>query len=182
MDNKKEYITIAEYANIKGVSKQAVYKQLNNKLKEFEKVVDGKKCLDIGVLTEVEQQKVNQVEQPLNNSFQPLLEKQIEEKDKTIQSLLRQVENLQEQNSRLTELLHNSQYLLAAEQRKALEAEKQPPQDIEEQPQETKTEKKGFFARLMHKSKKTWKTLFIMLKYKQDKKKWGCKNGRKEIL
>lgn len=162
MDNKKEYITIAEYANIKGVSKQAVYKQLNNKFKEFLKVVDGKKCLDISILTEIEQQKVNQVEQPLkqveqplNNPFQPLLEKQIEEKDKTIQSLLRQIENLQEQNSRLTELLHNSQYLLAAEQRKALEAEKQPPQDIEEQPQETKTEKKGFFARLRHRENKT---------------------------
>ena len=28
----KEYLTVAEYAEIKGISKQAVYKQLNNKL------------------------------------------------------------------------------------------------------------------------------------------------------
>lgn len=162
MDNKKDYITVSQYAEIKGISKQAVYKQLNNKLNNFVKLVDGKKCLDISVLTEVEQEKVNQVEQPFNqveqqfnNPFQPLFEKQIEEKDKTIQSLLRQVENLQEQNSRLTELLHNSQYLLAAEQRKALETEKQPPQDMEEQPQETRAEKKGFFARLRHRANKT---------------------------
>lgn len=157
MGIKKEYISVSEYAKIKGVSKQAVYKQLNNKLKPFVEMVDGKKCLKIKVLEEVEQPKVNQVEQPfnqveqpLNNQVESLFAKQIEEKDKTIQSLLRQVENLQEQNGRLTELLHNSQYLLAAEQKKFIE----PPQPQETESTETET-KKGFFARLKQKRNKS---------------------------
>jgi DNA-binding protein Fis len=157
MGIEKEYISVSQYAEAKGISKQAVYKQLNNKLKPFLKVVDGKKCLDISVLTEVEQPKVNQVEQPfnqveqpLNNQVESLFAKQIEEKDKTIQSLLRQVENLQEQNGRLTELLHNSQYLLAAEQKKFIE----PPQPQETETTETET-KKGFFARLKQKRNKS---------------------------
>ena len=150
MGIEKEYISVSQYAEAKGISKQAVYKQLNNKLKPFLKVVDGKKCLDISVLTEIEQPKVNQVEQPLNNQVESLFAKQIEEKDKTIQSLLRQVENLQEQNGRLTELLHNSQYLLAAEQKKFIE----PPQPQETETTETET-KKGFFARLKQKRNKS---------------------------
>lgn len=150
---KEKYISVSQYAQIKGISKQAVYKQLNNKLKPFLIVVDSKKCLKIEVLNEVEQQKLNQVEQPIeqpfNNSIQPFFEKQLEEKDKVIESLLRQIENLNEQNGKLTELLNNSQYLLAAEQQKYIEqGQQQPPQDTEQT--DTK-QKKGFFARLIHK-------------------------------
>lgn len=157
MELNRDYITVSQYAEIKGISKQAVYKQLNNQLKDSLILVDKKKCLKIEVLNEVEKQKLNQVEQPLNqveqplnNHFQPFFEKELEEKNKTIESLLRQIENLQEQNSRLTELLSNSQYLLAAEQKKAIEPI-QPPQEIihETTPSaEPQEEKKGFFWRL----------------------------------
>lgn len=123
----ENYITISQYATIKGITKQAVYKQLNNKLKPFLIVFNGKKCLDLAVLTEYERKKFNEVEQPFeqpfNNQSQPFYESQIAEKDKVIESLLRQVENLQEQNSRLTELLHNSQVLLGAEKKLLLEQE-----------------------------------------------------------
>lgn len=138
MDNLK-YITVSQYATIKHISKQAVYKQLNNKLKEFLIVVEGVKHISVAVLSEEEIQRLNNfeqpLEQPLNNPIQPILEKQIEEKDKVIESLLRQVESLQTQNERLTELLHNSQVLLATEQKILLE-------------QETTTgkEKRGFFS------------------------------------
>ena len=118
MTLNKDYITISQYAEIKGISKQAAYKKLNNQLKDSLILIDNKKCLKIEVLDEVERQELNRVEQPLNrveqplnNQFQPLFEKELEEKNKTIDSLLRQIENLQEQNSRLTELLGNSQYL-----------------------------------------------------------------------
>ena len=155
----KDYITVSQYAEIKGISKQAVYKKLNNQLKDSLILVDNKKCLKMSVLDEVEKQKLNQVEQPLNqveqqlnNPFQPLFEKELEEKNKTIESLLRQIENLQEQNSRLTKLLSNSQYLLAAEQQKAIEPIK-PPQDIEQEsieimPSAEPKENKGFLGRL----------------------------------
>ena len=125
---EKKYISISEYATIKGISKQAVYKQLNNKLKKFVVMVENKKMLDIAVLTaeelnQVEQplnQPLNQVEQPIDNHLLLLLEKQIEEKDNTIKSLLAQIESLQEQNGKLTDLLNNSQILLGMEKKKQL--------------------------------------------------------------
>lgn len=142
----ENYITVSEYATIKGISKQAVYKRLNNSLKEFSIVVDGKKYIDRAVLSEEENQKLNEVEQPIeqpfNNHFQPLLENQIAEKDKVIESLLRQIENLQEQNSKLTDLLRNEQVLLAAEKKLYLEQET-----------ETTKEKKGIFG-IFRKKKK----------------------------
>lgn len=125
---EKKYISISEYATIKGISKQAVYKQLNNKLKKFVVMVENKKMLDIAVLTaeelnQVEQplnQPLNQVEQPIDNHLLLLLEKQIEEKDNTIKSLLVQIESLQEQNGKLTDLLNNSQILLGMEKKQQL--------------------------------------------------------------
>lgn len=142
----ENHITVSEYAAIKGISKQAVYKRLNNSLKQFLIVVDGKKYIDRAALSEEENQKLNEVEQPFeqpfNNHFQPLLESQIAEKDKVIESLLRQIENLQEQNSKLTDLLRNEQVLLAAEKKLYLE-------------QETATtkEKKGIFGIFRKKQK-----------------------------
>ena len=126
MENK--FISVSEYAKIKGISKQAVYKQLNNKLKKFVVMVENKKLLDIAVLTaeelnQVEQllnQPLNQVEQPADNHLLLLLEKQIEEKDNTIKSLLAQIESLQEQNGKLTDLLNNSQILLGMEKKQQL--------------------------------------------------------------
>lgn len=142
----ENYITVSQYAAAKGITKQAVYKRLNNSLKQFLIVVDGKKYIDRAALGEEEKQKLNEVEQPLeqpfNNHFQPLLESQIAEKDKVIESLLRQIENLQEQNSKLTDLLRNEQVLLAAEKKLYLE-------------QETATtkEKKGIFGIFRKKQK-----------------------------
>lgn len=133
--SEKEYISVSQYAKVKGISKQAIYKQLNGKLKEFVIVVNGKKCLSLSALTEEERQKLTQVEQQveqqLNNDFQLFLEEQIAEKDTLIQSLQRQIESLQQQNETLTEsiqkqnetlteLLRNSQVLLAVEKKEQL--------------------------------------------------------------
>jgi hypothetical protein len=149
--NDKKYISVSQYAKIKGISQQAVYKQLKNKLKDFLIVVEGKKCLKIEVLNEVQQQSLNEVQQPIqqpfNNPIQPFLQQQIEEKDKTIESLLRQVETLQEQNGKLTELLHNSQCLLAAEKKLYIE-------------QETKQENKETISTAEPKERKGFLSLF----------------------
>ena len=185
----KEYLTIAEYAEIKGISKQAVYKQLNNKLKDYVEIVENKKRLKISVLeeniqphsTKVEQPiqpistKVEQpiqpisteVEQPIQpisteveQPIQPFLEAQIKEKDKTIDSLLRQIEALQEQNTRLTELLHNSQVLLAVEKQALIQEQasthtEEPEHRTETQSQDKPTEQKkhGFIYRLFGRNK-----------------------------
>lgn len=153
----ESYITVSEYAALKGISKQAVYKQLNNNLQPFLIVVNGRKYIDRAALTEVENQKLKEGEQPFNQPFnnqsQPFLESQIAEKDKVIESLLRQIESLQEQNSKLTDLLRNEQVLLAAEKKLYLE-------------QETATtkEKKGIFGIFRKKQKQIpWKTAATMI-------------------
>lgn len=158
--SEKEYISISDYAALKGISKQAVYKQLNNKLKDFLIVVENKKYIKIAVLDEVEKDLLNQVEQPieqpLNNPLQPFLQSQIEEKDKLIENLLKQIEVLQEKNNsltdtiqeqskRLTDLLYNNQVLLAAEKKMFLPSEAN---------QEEQTDKKqNIFKRLFSKNK-----------------------------
>lgn len=152
----KEYLTVAEYAEIKGISKQAVYKQLNNKLNNYVETVEGKKCLKISVLKEDIQPNSTKVEQPI----QPFFEAQIKEKDKTIDSLLRQIEALQEQNTRLTELLHNSQVLLAVEKQALIQEQasthtEEPEHRTETQSQDKPTEQKkhGFIYRLFGRNK-----------------------------
>ena len=150
-----EYISVSQYAEIKGISKQAVYKQLNGKLKEFLIVVDNQKFIDLKALNEVEKERLNNIEQPveqqLNNSF---FERQIEEKDKQIQSLLNHIDTLQEQNTTLTQLLRNSQVLLAVEKKVLLDdtlqedfIKDQPPIKEEDQ----KQKKKSLFSRLKRK-------------------------------
>lgn len=146
----KEYLTIAEYAEIKGISKQAVYKQLNNKLKDYVEIVENKKCLKISVLEESIQPHSTEVEQPIQpisteveQPIQPFLEAQIKEKDKTIDSLLRQIEALQKQNDRLTDLLQNSQMLLAVEKQQLISAQEAKTEDTAE-PIQQKPKKKLF--------------------------------------
>lgn len=118
----KEFLSVAEFSAVKGISKQRVYQRLNKDLKPFVKVVENKKVISIKALSESElkrleqslEQNFNKVEQPLEQEFLYL---QIETKDKLIESLTKQLESLQEQNSKLTDLLNNSQILLAAEKK-----------------------------------------------------------------
>lgn len=153
--NERKYISVSEYAELKGITKQAVYKQLNNQLKPFLIVVEKKKYILLEALSEVEKERLNEVEQPIeqpfNNFFQPFLEKQIEEKDKQIESLLRQIDLLQEQNGKLTELLNNSQYLLAAEKQILLNEKNPEPIEAEQPPRE----RKGLFSRFKKRGNKT---------------------------
>jgi len=52
-NEKGEYLNIAEFAERAGVSKQAVYQRLNKGLKEYSRVVDGVKMLDLRALEEL---------------------------------------------------------------------------------------------------------------------------------
>ena len=150
------YLTVAEYAAAKHITKQAVYKQLNTKLKEFLVVVDGQKYIDKAALGDSIETELNigeqSFEQPLNNQIHPFLQAQIEEKDRTIERLLRQIESLSQQNERLTDLLHNSQVLLAAEKQQQLITAQT---ESEEQPTEPQEEKKinSIFSFLKRKNK-----------------------------
>lgn len=159
--HNKELISINDYAALKGISKQAVYKQLNNRLKPFLIEVDNRKYISIKALSQEEQTKLKDIEQPFQ-PFQPqveqpsqpsptFFEQQIAEKDKQIESLLRQIETLQGQNTQLTNLLQNSQVLLAQQnqlllgetKKESATTEENAAQDTQE-PQEERKKKKGF--------------------------------------
>ena len=95
----KEYVTIAEYARTKGISRQAVYKQLTSQLTEFVNEVDGKKVLSINALTDSEREqvdrevnkKVDRVEQLESTTSQliEMLQKELAAKDQQIEELHR---------------------------------------------------------------------------------------------
>lgn len=145
MEDTKQYITVAEYAEMFGISTQAVYKRMKKQLQPFVVVIGKVKYIDISALQDNPQpateQPCNQPNQPTNQPLQPILEQELAEKNKQIESLLRQIDVLTQQNSNLTELLRNSQVLLAAE-KKILIGQPQ----SQEQPK-----KKGIFSRLFGK-------------------------------
>lgn len=148
MEEQKQYITVAEYAEMFGISTQAVYKRMKKQLQPFVVVIGKVKYIDISGLQDNPQpateQPCNQpnqpTNQPRNQPLQPLLEQELAEKNKQIESLLRQIDTLTQQNSNLTELLRNSQVLLAAEKKIFIgQGETQEPK------------KKGIFSRLFGK-------------------------------
>ena len=126
MDNK-DYMSIKDFAIKVGVSQQAIYKQLNNKLKKYLKVVDNKKYLHISALKEyldIEENSTN--EQQLLNLLQTTidtLKEQLQEKDK-------QIANFQKQQDQ-------EQQLRAIDKQKIIELEEtKPPIKEEPEPQE----------------------------------------------
>ena len=147
-----EYITVSEYAKIKGVSVQSVYKQLNNRLKPFLIMVENKKCLKSTVLEELKNDNSTAVKQPFNNfSTEVLNQSLIETLQKNIEILQNQLEVKDEQIKQLNERLEQalqtvsqSHYIAASAITEGNAA------DNEETPQTVITEekKKGIFERL----------------------------------
>ena len=150
MTDKKEFYTVSEFAELRGVSKQTIYQQLNKGLKKYVVMVENKKVISAEALKKKVNQSqtnfkptiqptLNQVEQPILN----FLQEQITAKDKTILDLLDQLKQAQEQNSKLAELLKSEQDLNKANQiliAQAHENQKLLNQD------ELKHKKKGFFS------------------------------------
>lgn len=68
-----EYLTVAEFAERAGVTKQAVYKRLNNQLQKYVIEQNGRKLIKSSALndlySDVSQAKSQPVEQPLNNQL-----------------------------------------------------------------------------------------------------------------
>lgn len=135
-----EYMSVAEFADRVGCSKQAVYQQLNKKLKPYVKVIDGKKTINSKALREVygkeiqpeSQSVVKEVDQELNKELIDLLKTQIEEKDRQIEDLHR--------------LLEREQVQVAIAQNKLQELEDKQRQETAEKQEEP--EKKSWIKRL----------------------------------
>ena len=127
-----EYLTIAEYAKIRGISTTAVYKRLKTSLQPFTTVVNGKICLLSTVLEFEKKESCQPVINPLTTVDNPVagsieatietLREQLKEKDKQIERLQEETAELrragadkdkfiQEQATRLSVLLEQSQEL-----------------------------------------------------------------------
>ncbi len=144
-----ELLTVQQFADAAGISKQAVYKALNNKLKPFVQLVDGKKMIHSKALTEVYSVGVNQRGgTPGGNQSQPLeaviamLQRELEVKNGQIDALQRQVEQLTSALEHTTSSLQTAQALHAGTIQQQLLQEPDPEEKTTGQ-----EKKKGWFAR-----------------------------------
>lgn len=172
---EKEYLSVKEYAEIKGCSTQYVYRILQTKLQPYVVVVEGKKCLKIEVLDKEETNQptnsTNQTNQVANEGFKSSsssnfeemkrinernenliddLRAQLKEKDAQLSQLNEKVISLFETNQRLMEnnqqLQLNYQLLLGDGKIKQYEEVNVEGASAEEIVEE-EPKRKGFFSR-----------------------------------
>lgn len=102
-----KYITIAEYAKARGVSTTAVYKRLDNSLKRWYRIVNGRKLLLSSVLEEEEETAhtagyKSRLENQ-RNVTQTFEEVKTATENAVIAELRTQIEHQQAENARLLE-------------------------------------------------------------------------------
>lgn len=138
--NDKKYLTVAEFAKIKGISKQSVYNSLYLELKPFVEIINGRKMLHISALGDTKgeaaaEKEPLQAAEPREPAAPEQAQRendtaiagsvwlaQLEEKDKQIERLQQELaesrrqinecmEHSREQERKLIELLERSQEL-----------------------------------------------------------------------
>lgn len=128
---ENNYLSIKDFAIAVGISRQAVYKQLNNKLQPYLKVVDGKKMIEKSAFVLFEKQDdVKQVEQQRDNQLT----------EKLIDMLQKELDEKNQQIAELQRLLDQAQKLNAMDKQKILELE-------DKMAAEPEPSKKGFWSR-----------------------------------
>ena len=95
-----ELLTVQQFADAAGISKQAVYKAINSQLTSFVQIVNGKKMIQRKALSEI---YGIEVDQPLTNRVNPLnltlqmLQQQLEEKDRQLAAKDLQIKELSDE-------------------------------------------------------------------------------------
>lgn len=162
------YLSIADFAEAAGVSKQAVYKRLKKDLGALSKVEGGKTLIAASAINLFTQAKASAAAETKENAFaSSFLLAQLAEKDNTIKQQQATIEALTEQlnglqahiiaqSASITDILQkqsklqeNFQILLGQQQKQLQESSLTTEQPVEqpiEQPVETP--KKGFFSKL----------------------------------
>ena len=138
--NDPEYISIKEFAKRAGVSRQSIYKALNqvdSRLTAFVNLVDNQKMLNIKALKEIYGVEVDsrltancqpettnfQPEKNLNQQFIESLQQQLKSKDEQIERLTNALEKSQETVTAALETVKAAQVLQATAEKKLLELE-----------------------------------------------------------
>jgi AcrR family transcriptional regulator len=164
MDSK--YITIKEFAKRVGVSPQAIYKQVDNKLNKYVKLVDNHKMIDIRALQEIYDVEVEQlfqpniqpVEQPIQPQNQQLIDMLQAEMDKKNEQIEALQQIIKDNDKKYHELMMQAQQNLEREQQlhllskqRILELEDSRQNIQEQEVAPTDGEPRGFFSRLLRK-------------------------------
>ena len=131
----EQYITVSEFSKRANVTRQYVYQQLDKKLKEFVKVVDNKKMLNIKALELFNQGEDCKV---VEQQFSQQLNNQVDSLNRQIESLLDQLKAQDEQIKDLSTMVKQEQALHLATQQKLLLLEQK--QEHQEQPKEEDTQ------------------------------------------
>lgn len=159
MGQDQEYISIAEFAERAGVSKQAVYQRLNKSLKAYVKDVDGKKSINIRALEDLYgKDNCSRLEQDIQGEFKGVEEGIDQEKEaqlinKLIDTLQEELkskdEQIREKDLQIKELhnlLDQQQKLTAMDRQRITELEDKlvnvPDQSADEAEETTTIQKK----------------------------------------
>lgn len=153
---QNELLTIAKFAELAGVSRQSIYKQMSTRLSKYCKLIDNRKMIEYRALSEVFGVSVEQPSQPKNdNSVNPDVnpsepfEEIIEMLRNELEVKNRQITTLQEQNIQLTETIAKmSDSLQAAQALHAGTIQQQLEGPVEPQSAAPKPTKSGFWGRL----------------------------------
>ena len=126
----KDYISVKEFAQRTGVSKQAIYQQLNKRLKDYVRVFDGKKCIEESALELFLQNDENTKKQSSDKSIEREKDSIESEADKEnsienelIEMLKKQLEEKDKQIADLNKALIQQQQLHAMDKQRILELE-----------------------------------------------------------
>lgn len=158
-----EYLTVADFARRAGVTKQAVYKQLNNRLSKYVIEENGRKLIKSTALNDlyndVSQAKSQPVEQPLNNQLIEI----IQENQRIISALMNEKASIQ---MRLTQAEHELQLISQTKEeyrQKDLRIEdlEEVNRKLKEEIEKNEIEKKELEIKLIEEKNKSWlKKLF----------------------
>lgn len=135
---KKAFYTVAEAAELLGVSRQAVYQALNKQLKPFSSKVDGKIAIDAAAFSDMSDKQLNkQVDKENDNrqsNIQALVQEveklkiQLDESEKREKMLADQLEYLKQQIKTKDDTIGGLRIALDQQQKLQLLTQQQPKQ------------------------------------------------------
>lgn len=143
-----EYLTVQAFAEAVGISNQAVYQQLNKKLKPYYKLIDNKKMIDTRAIQEVYSKQVDTIKQATVEANNQQLINELKEHIQDLQEQLavakadkevkdKQIAELNERLKEANALNKNNQILIGIQQDPALpepESNTEQPQPLAAQP------------------------------------------------
>ena len=131
---KKAFYTVAEPAELLGVSRQAIYQALNKQLKPFSSKVDGKIAIDAAALSNAVDKQLDKEKDKQQLNIQVLVQEveklkiQLDESGKREKMLADQLEYLKQQIKIKDETIEGLRTALDQQQKLQLLTQQQPKQ------------------------------------------------------